>query len=248
MGQPEVSEGLAISDGVAWVRADGEVLVQDSAARVHLLAGTAAELWLELPFTGGVRALETLMQERYPDASSIAEDIREFVAELSGLGLIDLLPESPPFAVPADVAWTVDEDVIVLAHLRTGHRTALNPVASRIWELVAEGRSIAAVLQALSAQFSDMPAEADATVRGVLDELADQGFLLRLGSSSDGGRKLRLQRPTRWLVRVCLPLSRSCEGVWQPRRRSGHPESPTRHEPLMSARPAPGRSGPRRSA
>jgi hypothetical protein len=78
----------------------------------------------------------------------------------------------------ADLLFRRMGDAGVLVRLETGQIYELNSTAARVWELVAEGRTRTAVIDALTQEF-DRPADAIAgEVTTLLDELGAQGLLV----------------------------------------------------------------------
>lgn len=78
---------------------------------------------------------------------------------------------------PDVVAAEVDGDPRLL-HLRSWTYLALNPVAERIWALLAEPGDEERLIQALLAEFEGDEARIRAEVANFLAELKRQGFLI----------------------------------------------------------------------
>ena len=67
-------------------------------------------------------------------------------------GAIDLSLQSS-IAVPKDVVFQILGDEAVLLNLKTGFYFGLDPVGTRMWQLIVEYRSLARVLEALLQEY-----------------------------------------------------------------------------------------------
>lgn len=83
------------------------------------------------------------------------------------------------FDVPAGVAARRVGNETVILDLGSGHYYSLNEVGTRIWELVAEGRSLDAVCAALVEEFDADRALIDADATSLIEDLVANGLLSR---------------------------------------------------------------------
>ena len=73
---------------------------------------------------------------------------------------------------------TIDGRAVIL-HAETGTYFSLNPLGSRIWELLARGRTQASLCEELLAEFEVAPEVLERDVSSFLHELESAGLLLR---------------------------------------------------------------------
>ncbi|MBO9712259.1 PqqD family protein [Sphingomonas sp.] len=70
----------------------------------------------------------------------------------------------------------VDGEMVAL-HVDNGTCYSFNGTATRIWQLIAEPRSLATICAALVEEYEVDPAECEADVRVMLDDLATDGIV-----------------------------------------------------------------------
>ena len=87
-----------------------------------------------------------------------------------------MTPDSA-FDIPArTVARQVGDDMVFL-DLAGGRYMSLNPVGARIWELIAEGRSIRAVCDAMVEEYEVSRDVLEADVLRLAGELVEEGLM-----------------------------------------------------------------------
>jgi hypothetical protein len=180
-----MTDYLAISPDADWIRIDDAVLafVDDT---IHLLSGSAAEVWAAVDGTGGSSDVVAALAARHRGADDLASDVTVFVDDLVQRRLL-VRRDEPTGAwarVPSHVAWTTDQGLVALADLRTGGRRTLSATASRIWDLTVGGASREALLERLAVEFTDLPATFPHDVDQLLRTLVEEG-LLELGPGAD---------------------------------------------------------------
>ena len=74
------------------------------------------------------------------------------------------------------VARDLDGEVILL-HLGTGTYYGLSGTGTRIWELVQEPRTVAAIRDTLVAEYDVEPGRCEADLLAVLRDLSDRGLI-----------------------------------------------------------------------
>jgi hypothetical protein len=175
-----MTDYLAISPDADWIRMDDAVLafVDDT---IHLLSGTAAEVWAAVDGTGRTSDLVAALAARHHGTGDLAGDVTAFVDDLVRRRLL-VRRDEPTGAlgrVPSHVAWTAEPGLVALADLRTGDRRTLSATASRVWELTAGGASRDALLEALSVEFTDLPTTFSDDVDQLVETLVHEGLLER---------------------------------------------------------------------
>ncbi len=76
--------------------------------------------------------------------------------------------------VSADVVHRLIGEETVLLNLETGHYYGLDPVGSRIWELLSEHGSLATAFETLSAEFEVAPEQLRQDLILLTQELCDK--------------------------------------------------------------------------
>ncbi len=77
-------------------------------------------------------------------------------------------------------AWQIIEGEAVLLSMDTKVLRGLNPVGSRIWELIDGQRSLEEITGVIVQEFEVAPAVAVQDVRAFVQELLDRGLVTRL--------------------------------------------------------------------
>lgn len=77
---------------------------------------------------------------------------------------------------PQVMARTVGEETVLL-DLASGTYFGLDPVGTRIWQLISEGKTVAAVCDNMLAEFDVSRDTLEADVMHLLDELRDKGLV-----------------------------------------------------------------------
>ena len=78
-------------------------------------------------------------------------------------------------------AWRVIEGEAVILSMDTKVLRGLNPVGSRIWELIDGQRSVEEIVGVIVKEFDVEPARADEDVRGFVQEVLDKGLVTPVG-------------------------------------------------------------------
>ncbi|MBI4374896.1 MAG: PqqD family protein [Elusimicrobia bacterium] len=65
---------------------------------------------------------------------------------------------TPAWKVPASIAWRKVEDQAIVLDLESSHYYSLDPIGTRIWELLCEGRAAHEIAADLALEY-DAPAE-----------------------------------------------------------------------------------------
>lgn len=162
---------------------DGDLLLFDG-QHLHLLAGTAAEVWRSADGSRSADEIVGLVTAAVPAASDgVRNDVVQFLDGLVERGLLAVDDEkpSPMLTVPAHVAYAWDGDTVLVLDLRDGRRQALSPTGSLVWELICEHRHLQPVLTAVRAAFPDAPDSLEDEVGALVDDLVDEGLLLSGG-------------------------------------------------------------------
>ena len=84
---------------------------------------------------------------------------------------------APPFSIPEHVLSRKLDDEMVLLNLDSGEYFGLNDTGTRVWELVADGRSRQEVADRLTDEFEVTAEVASNHVASLLGELLDAGLL-----------------------------------------------------------------------
>lgn len=79
--------------------------------------------------------------------------------------------------IPEDVVFRELDGEAVLLNLESGIYFGLDPVGTRIWQLVEEHRALRRVLAALLAEFDAPPADLEADLVRFVDQLRGKGLL-----------------------------------------------------------------------
>lgn len=74
-------------------------------------------------------------------------------------------------------AWRLIEGEAVILSLETKVLRGLNPVGSRVWELIDGQRSVEEIITAIVQEFDVTPQAAAEDVRGFVRELLDKGLV-----------------------------------------------------------------------
>lgn len=74
-------------------------------------------------------------------------------------------------------AWRLIEGEAVILSLETKVLRGLNPVGSRVWELIDGQRSVEEIITAIVQEFDVTPQPAAEDVRGFVRELLDKGLV-----------------------------------------------------------------------
>ncbi len=77
---------------------------------------------------------------------------------------------------PQVMARTVGEETVLL-DLASGTYFGLDPVGTRIWQLISEGKTVAAVCDNMLAEFDVSRDTLEPDVMHLLDELRDKGLV-----------------------------------------------------------------------
>jgi hypothetical protein len=78
-------------------------------------------------------------------------------------------------------AWRVIEGEAVILSMDTKVLRGLNPVGSRVWELIDGERSVEAIAEAVAREFEVAPTRAAADVRVFVEDLLAKGLVSRAG-------------------------------------------------------------------
>lgn len=79
--------------------------------------------------------------------------------------------------IPEDVVFRELDGEAVLLNLESGIYFGLDPVGTRIWQLVEEHRALRRVLAALLTEFDAPPADLEADLVRFVDQLRGKGLL-----------------------------------------------------------------------
>lgn len=74
-------------------------------------------------------------------------------------------------------AWRVIEGEAVILSMETKMLRGLNPVGSRVWELIDGQRSVDDIVGVIVREFDVTPQDAGHDVRGFVQELLDKGLV-----------------------------------------------------------------------
>ena len=88
----------------------------------------------------------------------------------------------PPFRIPEHVLSRKLDDEMVLLNLDSGEYFGLNDTGTRVWELLADGRSRQEVINCLTEEFEVAAEDASGHVATLCDELLEAGLLKRAGA------------------------------------------------------------------
>ncbi len=90
----------------------------------------------------------------------------------------------PPFRIPEHVLARKLDDEMVLLNLDSGEYFGLNDTGTRVWELLADGRSRQEVINCLTEEFEVAAEDALGHVATLCDELLEAGLLKRGGAAA----------------------------------------------------------------
>jgi hypothetical protein len=88
-------------------------------------------------------------------------------------------PGSPPFRIPERVLSRKLDDEMVLLNLDSGEYFGLNDTGTRVWELLADGRTGEEVTDRLTEEFEVTAEAAAAHVASLCEELVAAGLLVK---------------------------------------------------------------------
>ena len=77
-------------------------------------------------------------------------------------------------------AWRIIEGEAVILSMDTKVLRGLNPVGSRIWELIDGQRSLEEITETIVLEFDVPPADAAQDVRAFIQELLDRGLVTQV--------------------------------------------------------------------
>lgn len=78
-------------------------------------------------------------------------------------------------------AWRIIEGEAVILSMETKVLRGLNPVGSRVWELIDGRRSVEEITGLIVQEFDVTPEDAAQDVRGFVKELLDRGLVTPVG-------------------------------------------------------------------
>ena len=87
-----------------------------------------------------------------------------------------LLTSSVVQAVPDHVSSNMDGETVILA-LANGVYYGLDPIGSRIWNLIQEPQQVAAVRDALLAEYEVAPTQCERDLLALLSRMAEAGLV-----------------------------------------------------------------------
>lgn len=93
------------------------------------------------------------------------------------------LSDTTPVRLLPDVVSRVVAGEALIVDLKSGRYFGLDPVGTRIWELIAAGRTFGGILDGLLAEFEVGVDQARADLERLLGELAEKG-LVRTGDQA----------------------------------------------------------------
>ena len=76
------------------------------------------------------------------------------------------------------IVFTHLDDTIVMMDVEEGHYYELDPIATRIWELIEEGSTVGAICDALVEQYEVDPQECRQDTLEFLERAAERGLVL----------------------------------------------------------------------
>lgn len=85
-----------------------------------------------------------------------------------------------PAKAPA-TAWRIIEGEAVILSMETKVLRGLNPVGSRVWELIDGRRSVEEIIGVIVKEFDVSPEAAAQDVRGFVGELLERGLVTPVG-------------------------------------------------------------------
>ena len=89
------------------------------------------------------------------------------------------MPHSPAsrVSIPSDTLMRVVDGQAVLLSLKTERYYGLDEVGTRMWELFAEGKTLAEAASALAKEFDAPAGTIEADMRTLVDELVKEGLV-----------------------------------------------------------------------
>jgi len=81
---------------------------------------------------------------------------------------------------PTTASRVIEGEAVILS-METKVLRGLNPVGSRIWELIDGQRSVEEIVGVIVKEFDVEPPRAEEDVRGFLEELLDKGLVTPVG-------------------------------------------------------------------
>lgn len=78
-------------------------------------------------------------------------------------------------------AWRLIEGEAVILSMDTKVLRGLNPVGSRVWELIDGRRSVSEITELIVSEFEVTPGQAGEDVRGFVGELLEKGLVTSVG-------------------------------------------------------------------
>lgn len=85
--------------------------------------------------------------------------------------------DATPFQRPPDVVARVVGGQALIVDLKSGHYFGLDPVGTRIWELISEKGTFGGILEGVLAEFEVEPDRARADLGRLLGELVEKGLV-----------------------------------------------------------------------
>lgn len=173
----------APADEVETLDIDGEILIW-TGETLHLLTGQGAQIWQRID---GLSTAEEIAEDLAATfdgpAAAIERDVVSFIDELLQIRVLEsvTIGPGPRYAIPDDVGYVRDADIVVLGRFGPGLRRTLSPTAARIWELAGDRHSNAEIVAALRGEFPDAPTGLEHDVQEVLDQLVAAGLLIQFG-------------------------------------------------------------------
>jgi hypothetical protein len=79
--------------------------------------------------------------------------------------------------IPPDVMARQVGDETVILDLKSGRYFGLDPVGTRIWHLMVEGKALAEVCDAIAAEYDVTRAEAERDLQQLLSDLKTEGLI-----------------------------------------------------------------------
>jgi hypothetical protein len=89
----------------------------------------------------------------------------------------------PPFRIPEHVLSRKLDDEMVLLNLDSGEYFGLNDTGTKVWELIADGRSREDVVDTLTKEFAVAAEVASRHVAMLCDQLLEAGLLAEGGAA-----------------------------------------------------------------
>jgi hypothetical protein len=85
--------------------------------------------------------------------------------------------DDTPVRLLPDVASRVVAGEALIVDLRSGHYFGLDPVGTRIWELIADRGTFGGILEGVTAEFDVDPERARADLERLLGEMEEKGLV-----------------------------------------------------------------------